>query len=79
MRINYPERIDERVEELVALERQLRRKPTSARAQMLRLLNSGAATSLPACVPLVGYSLTQLKRWWAAYQQGGLAILLTCG
>jgi hypothetical protein len=54
MRISYPERIHERVEELGALERQLHRKPTSARVQMLRRLNSGAAISLPACVPLVG-------------------------
>ena len=77
MRINYPERIQESIEALAELERQLRRRPTSARVQMLRLLKSRAVTSLPACGPLIGYSLTQLKRWWAAYQQGGLATLLT--
>ncbi len=76
MRRNYPERIYESVEEPTPLERQRRGQPTGARVQMLLLLKSGVVPSLPRCVPLVGYSLAQLKRWWAAYQLGGLAALL---
>jgi hypothetical protein len=59
----------------VAIERWLRRKSTRTRVQILCLLKSGVATSLPACVPSVEYSLTQLKRWWAVYQRAGLATL----
>lgn len=43
---------------------------------MLRLLKSGAVSSLAACAPLLGYSFTQLQRWWAAYRDGGLDALL---
>jgi transposase len=42
---------------------------------MLRLLKGGAAATLGACAPLVGYSPRQLARWWAAYRAGGLAAL----
>ncbi|CCF86000.1 helix-turn-helix domain-containing protein [Nitrolancea hollandica] len=43
---------------------------------MLRLLKAGQITSLRASTPLLGYSLSQLYRWWAAYRRSGLARLL---
>ena len=76
MRIAYPTQISERETDLLALEKQLRGQPTAARVQMLRLLKSGAVGSLTACVPVLGYSRSQLQRWWAAYRDGGLTALL---
>lgn len=75
MRSAYPTVIAESEEELVAAERRLRGRPVAARVRMLRLLKGGAAPSLAACAPLVGYSLRQLARWWAAYRAGGLPAL----
>lgn len=43
---------------------------------MLRLLKSEAAGSLKDCAPLIGYSLSQLTRWWERYRAEGLAGLL---
>lgn len=76
-RIRYATRITESLVELEALERQQRGTPTAPRVQMLRLLKSGRATSRGACAALLGYSVSQLDRWWAAYQAGGVAQLLT--
>ncbi len=76
MRISYPARITESEQDLVALEQELRGQPTAVRVQLLRLLKSGQVASLAACAPVVGYSGTQLQRWWAAYRGGGLAALL---
>jgi transposase len=75
-RIRYATRITESLVELEALERQQRGTPTVPRVQMLRLLKSGRATSRGACAALLGYSPSQLDRWWAAYQVGGVAGLL---
>ena len=75
MRIAYPRVIREDVDDLACWERRLRGRPTVARVRMLRLLKTGAAPTLGACAPLVGYSPRQLARWWAAYRAGGLAAL----
>lgn len=75
-RIRYGERIRETVAELEDLERQQRGKPTAVRVQMLRLLKSGRAASRRQCASVLGYSLSQLDRWWAAYQSGGIPQLL---
>jgi transposase len=76
VRTDYPSEIRERDEELAAAERRLRGRAGAARVRALRLLKAGAATSLAACAPLVGYSPRQVARWWAAYRAGGLAALL---
>ncbi len=75
MRTAYPTVIRESEEELAAAERRLRGRPAAARVRMLRLLKAGAAATLGACAPLVGYSPRQVARWWAAYRAGGLAAL----
>lgn len=77
MRINYPRAITESVEELAARERQLRGRRTEVRARMLRLLKSGQVPSLAQCAPLLGYSQTQLTRWWEQYRKQGLNGVLT--
>jgi transposase len=76
MRTDYPTVIRETSEELAALERRLRGRPGAVRVRMLRFLKSGTATSLGACVPLLGYSPRHLARWWATYRTAGLAALL---
>jgi transposase len=75
VRTAYPSVIGESEQELAALERRLRGRAGAARVRMLRLLKGGAATTLGACAPLVGYSPRQLARWWAAYRAGGLGAL----
>lgn len=76
MRITYPARITQSETELATLEKELRGQPTAARVQLLRRLKSGPGASVAACAPLLGYSGTQLQRWWAAYRDGGLDALL---
>jgi transposase len=73
MRITYPKAIQESEEDLTSLEQRLRGQKTADRVRMLRLLKSGAVKSLKDCAPLVGYSVTQLTRWWECYRAEGLA------
>ncbi len=73
MRIKYPKAIQESEEDLTSLEQRLRGQKTADRVRMLRLLKSGAVKSLKDCAPLVGYSVTQLTRWWECYRAEGLA------
>lgn len=77
MRTDYQRAITESEQELRQRERELRGQAKQARVRMLWLLRSGQATSLPKCVPLVGYSLRQLTRWWGRYRESGLEGLLT--
>jgi transposase len=44
--------------------------------RVLRLLKSGAVKSLKDCAPLVGYSVSQLVRWWERYRAEGLTAML---
>src|SRR5207302_5297835 len=76
MWINYQQAITETVEELTAREKEVRGRPVAVRVRMLRLLKSGQVPSLAQCAPLLGYSQTQLTRWWEQYQRQGLAALL---
>lgn len=76
MRIKYPKAIVESEEDLTKLEQRLRGQKPADRVRMLRLLKSGAVNSLKDCAPLVGYSVTQLTRWWESYRAQGLAELL---
>lgn len=76
MRIHYPQPIRESEAALATVECDLRGQPTAVRVQRLRLLKAGTVPSVAQCAPLVGYSATQLHRWWATYRTGGLAALL---
>ncbi len=55
MHIAYPRAITENAEELRAYEQRVR-GTAALRVQMLRLLKSGEATSVPQVATLVGYS-----------------------
>jgi transposase len=76
MRITYPKAIQESEEDLTSLEQRLRGQKAADRVRMLRLLKSGAVKSLKDCAPLIGYSVTQLTRWWECYRAAGLSELL---
>jgi transposase len=76
MRIKYPKAIQESEEELTSLEQRLRGEKTADRVRVLRLLKSATVKSLKDCAPLVGYSVSQLTRWWQRYRAEGLAGLL---
>lgn len=76
MRIKYRKAIGESEEDLTELEQRLRGRKAADRVRMLRLLKSGTVTSLKDCAPLVGYSVTQLTRWWECYRAKGLAEVL---
>lgn len=76
MRLNYSDLILEPPDELARLERQYRSSPVADRLKMLRLLQSGAYPSRTRLAPVLGYTPRQLQRWWSAYQQGGLDLLL---
>lgn len=76
MRTDYPRVIREDETTLRRVERHVRGRPTAIRVQALRLLKSGAASSLQRCADLVGHSPRQVARWWATYQQDGLDGLL---
>jgi transposase len=76
VRIKYPKAIQESEEDLTSLEQRLRGQKTADRVRMLRLLKSATVTSLKECAPLVGYSVTQLTRWWECYRAKGLAGVL---
>ncbi len=76
MRTDYPGVITEDEATLRQVERQVRGRPTAVRVQALRLLKSGVAPRLEACVQLVGHSPRQVARWWACYRREGLDGLL---
>ena len=76
MRIKYPKAIQESEEELTRLEQSLRGQKAADRVRVLRLLKSGAVKSLKDCAPMVGYSVSQLTRWWERYRADGLAGML---
>lgn len=76
MWIDYPDRIQESVDTLLAQERRLRSSAGADRVKMLRLLKSGRYRSQTQLAPLLGHSDRTLRRWWQLYQQQGLAGLL---
>jgi transposase len=75
MRIAYPQAIAESVAVLQERERQVRGTPAAPRVQMLRLLKSAEATTVPQVATLVGYSPRHVQRWWQTYRTDGLAAL----
>ena len=76
MRIKYPKAIQESEEELTRLEQRLRGQKAADRVRVLRLLKSGTVKSLKDCAPMVGYSVSQLTRWWERYRAEGLTGVL---
>jgi transposase len=76
MRIKYPKAIQESEEELTRLEQSLRGQKVADRVRVLRLLKSATVKSLKDCAPMVGYSVSQLTRWWERYRAEGLAGIL---
>ena len=76
MRIKYAKAIQESEEELTSLEQSLRGQKAADRVRVLRLLKSGTVKSLKDCAPMVGYSVSQLTRWWERYRAEGLAGVL---
>jgi transposase len=74
-RTDYPAVIAESVAVLCAHETAARGTPAAPRMQMLRLLKSGAAATLPQVATLVGFSLRQVERWWQTYRLEGLSPL----
>jgi putative transposase len=76
MKVEYTERITETEIELRKLEKENRSKKVLPRLQMLRFFKSGKAKTQPECAKMLGFSLTQIERWWRWYRQGGLSKLL---
>ena len=72
---DYPRIILEEDATLRQRETGARGTPAAPRLQMLRLLKSGEATTLPQVAALVGYSPRQVERWWQTYRTQGLATL----
>jgi transposase len=75
MWIDYPTRIAQTEDELLAVERRLRHQPTADRVTLLRLRKAGTVRSLRAAAPLLGYSEQQMQRWWHPYTARGLEAL----
>ena len=67
MWIDYPARIEESVDILLAQERRLHTSAVADRVKMLRLLKSGRYRSQCQLASLLGYSDRTLRRWWHLY------------
>ena len=74
--IDYPNVIDEDVEELEKLEKRHRYSHLFHRVRMLRLLKSGECKNLSEAAEALGYSWRQCQRWFATYRGGGKRELL---
>src|SRR3954447_1802026 len=76
MHIVYPQVITEPVAALRSDEQRLRGTPAAPRVQMLRLLKSGEASTVPQVARIIGYSPRHVQRWWQTYRTHGLAALV---
>ena len=74
-RTDYPTVITESIAALRARETAVRGTPAAPRLQMLRLLKSREATTLPQVAALVGFSPRHVERWWRTYRTTGLVAL----
>jgi transposase len=74
-RIDYPAVIAESATVLREHETAARGTPAAPRFQMLRLLKSGEAATLPQVAALVGFSVRQVERWWQTYRRAGVSTL----
>ena len=74
--IDYPNAIEEDIEELRKLEKRHRYSHLFHRVRMLRLLKSGECANLSEAAEALSYSWRQCQRWFAIYQRGGKRELL---
>lgn len=74
-RTDYPRIILEDDASLRQRETGVRGTAAAPRLQMLRLLKSGDARTLPQVAALIGYSPRQVERWWQTYRTQGLTAL----
>lgn len=74
-RTDYPTVILEDDATLRQQERGVRGTAAAPRLQMLRLLKSREATTIPQVAAQVGYSPRQIERWWQTYRTKGFAAL----
>jgi transposase len=74
-RTDYPHVISESIAALHEREIAVRGTPAAPRIQMLRLLKSREATTLPQVAALVGFSPRHVERWWQTDRTAGLAAL----
>lgn len=69
---NYAKRITETIEELTCLEKKYRNSPHHAKVRMLFLLKRDSYRSIKPLDTILGYSLTQIHRWWQDYNLQGI-------
>ena len=70
--LDYVVAITEDADTLFTLERQARHPKERQRLQLLRLLKSGLAMTMPEAAALVGISHSTADRQWRTYKRGGL-------
>ena len=70
--IDYVVAITEDADTFFTLERQARHPKERQRLQLLRLLKSGLAMTMPEAAALVGISHSTADRQWRTYKRGGL-------
>lgn len=73
---DYPQVIEEDLQELEKLEKRHRYSHRFHRVKMLRLLKSGECSNLGEAAEALGYSRRQCQRWFIAYRREGLEELL---
>jgi transposase len=73
---NYPQVIEEDLQELEELEKHHRYSHLFHRVKMLRLLKSGECTNLREAAQALGYSRRQCQRVFITYRPEGLSELL---
>jgi transposase len=74
--IDYPQVISESQQELEKLEKRHRYTHLFHRVRMLGLLKSEEYSTLGEAAKSLGYSRRQGQRWFAAYKEGGMEVML---
>lgn len=78
-RLDYVVEISEDSDTLAAAEREAHHVKERQRLQLLRLLKSGLAMSMPEASALVGISPSTADRHWRTYKREGLAAMCSLG
>ncbi len=73
---NYPQVIEEDLQELEKLEKRQRYTHLFHRVKMLKLLKSEECSNLAEAAEALGYSRRQCQRWFITYRREGLEELL---
>lgn len=73
---NYPQVIEEDLQELEKLEKRHRYTHLFHRVKMLKLLKSEECSNLAEAAKALGYSRRQCQRWFITYRREGLEELL---